>query len=96
MNTVNHPEYGLLTIHERTGRSRRCTDSEGRSYTLSSKVLNKLCGQASAVLGSIPVAPEEFVHSVKLYLDGLSGPEQDRTAREVWALADTYLVAPTK
>lgn len=93
MNQVNHPDYGPLTVHERTpgGRSRRCTSADGTNYTLSVKVLNKLSGRAQT---AGPIAPEDFVASVQLYLDGLSGPVQDRTARQVWEMCDRMLSAP--
>ena len=93
MHKIDHPSYGPLTIgdHLPGGRSRECVKEDGTKVVLSSKALNKL---ARLALGNTPVAPEEFVLSVKLYLDQLTGPVQDRTARDVWAVADGYLVAP--
>lgn len=88
--TLDHPEHGKLTVGARTGRSRVCTKADGTEVTLSSKLINKLSKPAMG-----PIAPEDFVESVKLYLESMGDtPQRLHTAKDVWLLCDTYLNAP--
>ncbi len=91
--TFSHPKHGTLTVGSRVGRSRICTDSDGKQYTFSSKMINKLSGPKTE--GPTTASPEEFVASVGLYLESLGdGPVQQATARDVWLLTDKLLSAP--
>jgi hypothetical protein len=91
MTTIQHPDYGTLTIHERIGRSRRCTKENGESVTLSTRALNKLSRPAPTV-NDTPTTPDELVGFVTGFLSELDdGPVRVRTAKQLWDLANGYL-----
>jgi hypothetical protein len=88
MNTVNHPDYGTLTIHERIGRSRRCTKENGTSVMMSSRALNALARPSEPA----PADPERLLETVTNFLKGMDdGPVRVRTAKQLWDLAEGYL-----
>jgi hypothetical protein len=89
ISSFTHPTHGPLTVHERIGRSRRCTKPDGTSLTLSSKEINKLTNQA---VQSVLQSPDAFLASAGLYLAGMDDTsERVRVARTLWQLAEGYL-----
>lgn len=89
ITTFTHPTHGPLTVHERIGRSRRCTKEDGTSLTISSKEINKLTTEAVV---SVLASPDSFLASAGLYLAGMDDTsERVRVARELWKLAEGYL-----
>jgi hypothetical protein len=84
---IEHPKHGPLTVHERIGRSRRCVKQDGTEVVISSKELNKLTGGVETVQ-----TPDGLITSVRVQLAAMPDTsERVRVAREIWALADTYL-----
>jgi len=87
---LQHPDYGPLTVgdHVPGGRSRECIKEDGSKVILSSKAINAL---ERMTREQAPIAPEDFVASVALYLRGLNGTVKDATTRNVWEICDRIL-----
>jgi hypothetical protein len=80
-----HPTHGPLTVHERTGRSRRCVKADGTEVTLSSKEINKHAVQ-------VVQSPDGLITSVRVQLAAMPDDvERLRVAKEIWHAADEYL-----
>ena|SRR5688572_6701120 len=93
LSKIGHPDYGLLTVHERIGRSRRCTKEDGTSVTLSTRALNALVLSNMAEPSEPPPAdPERLLETVTNFLKCMDdGPVRVRTAKQLWDLANGYL-----